>query len=146
MLQVEKPEWVPIQVERRGQRQPDTRRKRNRGSDDGRGVRIGTDDTAIRVGPGGIGVTSFGEEVFSAGDPPPQRGGGDANGGGDVSASTGDVNVTVNADVESAVQRAIDDLRRAQERQREELRQDLENEISDLRRQIQAGSQGRGFR
>jgi len=103
------------------------------------GVRIGTEGTGIRVGPGGIGVTSFGEEIFSAGDPPPRRNGGNST----ASASTGDVNVTVNADVQSAVQSTIDELRREQAQQRQELRRELENEIQDLRRQISGGS-GRG--
>ena len=72
---------------------------------------------------------------------------GSTNGAGvarpDISASTGDVNVTVNADVQSAVQSTVDELRREQEQQRQELRRELENEIQDLRRQISGGS-GRG--
>ena len=151
MLQVEKPEWVPIQVDRpeprgrggdgrgqRGDRRPDAFN---------RGIRrvpfigdvLGDADRRLRPSAGGeLAFPLPGESATPGNDPSGAR--------ASPSASTGDVNVTVNADVESVVQRAIDDLRRAQERQREELRQDLENEISDLRRQIQAGSQGRGFR
>lgn len=68
---------------------------------------------------------------------------GQQGGGGGASASTGDVNVTVNADVQSAVQSTVDELRREQAQQRQELRRELENEIQDLRRQISGGS-GRG--
>lgn len=59
-----------------------------------------------------------------------------------VTAGAGDVNVTVNADVGSVVQEAVDELRREQERQREELRRDLEQQISDLERQISGGAGG----
>lgn len=67
-------------------------------------------------------------------------------GGGEVSASvaTGDVSVTINADIENTVQSAIEELRRQQERQREELRRDLERQINDLERQITGGRRSTG--
>jgi hypothetical protein len=75
--------------------------------------------------------------------PPPKQGESGGSGRNVIEGSTGDVNVTVNADVQSAVQSTIDELRREQEQQRQELRRELENEIQDLRRQISGGS-GRG--
>ena len=183
MLQVEKPDWVPIQVDRpeprggtdrrdrRGVRQLDAfdgRRgilERGGGAIDTIGGQIANAIPGLNepgrnrsLSEGGKPIDRPFESIGRVLDAPGreianlierQIGGGGSGGGGSttsIPATAGDVNVTVNADVESAVQRAIDDLRRAQERQREELRQDLENEISDLRRQIQAGSQGRGFR
>ena len=183
MLQVEKPDWVPIQVDRpeprgdtgrrdrRGVRQPDAfngRRgilERGGGALDTIGGRIVNAIPGVNepernrsLSEGGKPIDRPFESIGRVLDAPGReianlierqigaRGSGGGGSTASIPATTGDVNVTVNADVESAVQRAIDDLRRAQERQREELRQDLENEISDLRRQIQAGSQGRGFR
>jgi hypothetical protein len=59
-----------------------------------------------------------------------------------VSAATGDVNITVDTNVRSAVQDAIQGLRREQQRQREALRRDLQRQISDLESQINTGFGG----
>ena len=81
-------------------------------------------------------IGGLGNEPGSGNSSGTQRGGGAPAG---VSASTGDVSVTVNANVQGAVQQALEQIRREQERQRQELRRDLEGQINDLRRQIQSG-------
>ena len=145
-ITVREPEWVPIEVVGRGggRRAPVTRGTRTQDRSFGQRFREGLREVPIVGEP----LAGFSENVtgrvfdlapgVSRRDMGTQTGGRGRATNANVSASTGNVNVTVQTNVQSAVQDAMDELRREQNRQRQELRRDLERKLNDLQRQIGA--------